>query len=155
MHLDDSEGDASFARDVIELMVHSDRAIVIDADVFSPSEYAGLIGRLRLFVASRLHSAIVATVAGVPSYVLYYVDKGRLYFEQLGLERYSAPIDSILGESAVDTIAAAIVRLDDEATAIRSHLAGQLSGMSRAIEQNFDEALAYLGDDDMATTRIH
>src|SRR5690606_18208613 len=89
MHMDASEGDAEFARSVIALMRHADRARVLAEDSFSSTEYAAVMGQLKFFVASRLHSAILATTARVPSIVLYYVDKGRLYFEQIGMSRFS------------------------------------------------------------------
>jgi polysaccharide pyruvyl transferase WcaK-like protein len=137
MHMGASEGDTEFAESVIALMKNSDRTRVVASDTFSSNEYAGIMGQLRFFVASRLHSAILATMANVPSFVLYYVDKGRLYFEQIGMQRYSAPIDSILEDGAVDRLMADLERLTSESTPVRAELTAAIATMSSALERDF------------------
>ncbi len=145
MHMDASEGDAEFADSVIALMRHGDRTRVLAADIFSSNEYAGIMGQLRFFVASRLHSAILATMANVPSFVLYYVDKGRLYFEQIGMQRYSAPIDSILEDGAVERLLDTLRSLVGESAAVRAELTAAISSMTADIEKDFDRALSEAG----------
>jgi hypothetical protein len=76
-------------------------------------------------------------MANVPSFVLYYVDKGRLYFEQIGMQRYSAPIASILEDGAVDKLIADLGRLTDEAPAVRAELTAAIGEMSVALERDF------------------
>lgn len=141
MHMEGSEGDAEFAESVIALMKHGDRTRILASDTFSSNDYAGIMGQLRFFVASRLHSAILATMANVPSYVLYYVDKGRLYFEQIGMQRYSSPIGSILDDGAVDTLVAALDRLVAESDDVRAELTTAITAMSRDIETGFADGL--------------
>lgn len=96
MHLSKDEGDEAFAQRVIEKMNYPDSAKVVTGDNLSPDDYLALIARSDWFIGSRLHSTILATVANVPSMVLYYVDKGRLFFEQLELEEFSYPIERML-----------------------------------------------------------
>lgn len=96
MHLAKDEGDEAFAQKVIEKMRYQDSAKVVKGDDLSPDDYLALIARSDWFIGSRLHSTILATVANVPSMVLYYVDKGRLFFEQLELEQFSFPIERML-----------------------------------------------------------
>lgn len=140
MHMEASEGDAAFAREVIALMRHADRTHVVEADEFSPSEYAGLMSRSRLFLASRLHSAIVATIAGVPAAVLYYVDKGRLFFEQMGQQAYSKPIEAALEPTFVDDVTAQLEALDADRDAVRAQLAQGVARMATALDADFAEA---------------
>ncbi|KIQ09250.1 hypothetical protein RU06_08110 [Curtobacterium flaccumfaciens] len=135
-----SEGDAAFAREVIALMRHADRTHVVEADEFSPSEYAGLMSRSRLFLASRLHSAIVATIAGVPAAVLYYVDKGRLFFEQMGQQAYSKPIEAALEPTFVDDVTAQLEALDADRDTVRAQLAEGVARMATALDADFAEA---------------
>lgn len=141
MHLAESEGDAAFAQSVIELMRHGERASIIAADGLSPADYAGVLGGTRFFVASRLHSAIVATMAGVPSFVLYYVDKGRLYFEQLGMQRHSAPIDAALEEDAANVLGRRVDALVAESDRVREEIAASIASMSATLVDDFTTAL--------------
>jgi polysaccharide pyruvyl transferase WcaK-like protein len=96
MHLSSDEGDEEFAKSVIAKMRFPDSAKIVIGDELSPDDYLALIARSDWFIGSRLHSTILATVANVPSMVLYYVDKGRLFFEQLGLDEFSYPIERTL-----------------------------------------------------------
>jgi polysaccharide pyruvyl transferase WcaK-like protein len=95
MHLEANEGDEQFAEKVIARMRHPEAARVVTEDL-SPDDYLALIARSDWFIGSRLHSTILACVANVPAMVLYYVDKGRLFFEQLELDEFSYPIERML-----------------------------------------------------------
>jgi len=139
MHMEASEGDAAFAREVIARMRHADRAFVVDADEFSPAEYAGLMSRSRLFIASRLHSAIVATIAGVPATVLYYVDKGRLFFEQIGMQRYARPIEQSLEPTFVEDVLASLEDLDEHRDQVVADLAAGVASMTERLQADFAE----------------
>ncbi|GAA3329797.1 hypothetical protein HP467_07975 [Curtobacterium albidum] len=140
MHMEASEGDAAFAREVIAGLRDPSRAHVVEADVFSPAEYAGLMSRSRLFIASRLHSAIVATIAGVPATVLYYVDKGRLFFEQIGMQRFARPIEAALTPSFVDDVLASLEELDRDRDRVVADLATGVERMGDALRDDFAQA---------------
>jgi len=144
MHMDASEGDDVFAEQVIALMKHKDRTRVLANDVFSSNDYAGIMASLRFFVASRLHSAILATIANVPAFVLYYVDKGRLFFEQVGMQRYSDPIEATLADDFVATHAARITTLLGEADGVRAEQRAGVASMSEALERDFAAAVAII-----------
>lgn len=78
-----------------------DAVLVLEDDTLNPAELQGVIARARLMVAFRLHAGIIATSSGVPTITYYYVDKGRLFTEQMGASAYSRPIESLLEENAI------------------------------------------------------
>jgi polysaccharide pyruvyl transferase WcaK-like protein len=141
MHSQAEEGDAAFAHEVILLMKYSDRARVLDPNVLSASQYATVMSRLRVFVASRLHSAIIATTAGVPAFALYYVDKGRVFFEQLGLAQLSAPIETLLEPDGAAQIAARVLAAGDDRRDILIWQSSAIERMSCQMDSHFALAL--------------
>jgi polysaccharide pyruvyl transferase WcaK-like protein len=143
MHVHPSEGDAQFSREVIARMTHADRAVVIDDDSYSSQELAGIMSRLSVLLASRLHSAILAATAGLPALVLYYVDKGRLFYEQLGLERLSSPIEAAAEPDAGETIAARMLALRADSRAVRKEVATSVAGMRARLAVDFATGLSY------------
>lgn len=141
MHMDASEGDAEFAEEVIALMRNGSRTRILEKDVFSSNDYAGVMSVMKFFVASRLHSAILATLATVPAFVLYYVDKGRLFFEQMGMQRYSDPIEAALAPDFVETHSARFSALIAEADEVRAEQRAGVARMSDALETDFAKAV--------------
>jgi polysaccharide pyruvyl transferase WcaK-like protein len=142
MHMDASEGDAEFAEEVIALMRNGNRTRVLADDVFSSNDYAGIMSALRMFVASRLHSAILATIATVPAFVLYYVDKGRLFFEQVGMQRFSEPIEATLPENSPALLGARLDALLADPESVRAEQRAGVASMSAALERDFAAAVA-------------
>ena len=115
MHTHPSEGDVEFAKQVIAKMKHPEIAKVVEKDNLSPDDFLALIARAEWFIGSRLHSTILATVAQVPAMVVYYVDKGRLFFEQLGLEEFSYPIKRMQEKGFPAIITRDLVKFVDDA----------------------------------------
>lgn len=145
MHVSASENDPDFAKQVVARMKNPERTTVIDGDNFSPDEYLSLIGHARFFVASRLHSAILATVANVPALCLYYVDKGRLFFEQIGQQRFSRDIKEMLKPGIVEELRAQIKQLVAEAPTVKTEQVAALEHMRGQIKADFAVALAANG----------
>ncbi|MEN9752885.1 MAG: hypothetical protein RL670_576, partial [Actinomycetota bacterium] len=142
MHVAASENDAAFANAVVAKMQHGWRTHVIVEDTLSPADFLALLGRSRFFVASRLHSAILATVAAVPAYCLYYVDKGRLFFEQLGLQEFSAKIDETLSPETAKEVTRSILKLTDISGVVRNVQVRGVQVMREAIYNDFFVLLA-------------
>jgi len=137
MHVGGGEDDPEFARQVVARMKHGERTCVIAGDDISPDDYLALIGHAKFFVASRLHSAILATVANVPAICLYYVDKGRLFFEQVGLQRFSRDIKVMQQPGIVDELAGLVAQLVTEGEAVKAQQLAALESMRGQIRDDF------------------
>ncbi|MEI6590844.1 MAG: polysaccharide pyruvyl transferase family protein [Actinomycetes bacterium] len=137
MHVATSENDQAFAKLIVAQMQHGYRAHVIEDDTFSPADFLALISLSRFFVASRLHSAILATVAQVPAFCLYYVDKGRLFFEQLGLAEFSASIDETLSQESANEVTKSIMKLTDLSGVVRNTQQRAVKSMRERIYADF------------------
>ena len=142
MHVGSGENDHEFADQVIERMKHGNRTTVIREDNISPADYLSLIGKAKFFVASRLHSAILATVANVPALCLYYVDKGRLFFEQVGMQRYSRDIKVMQQPGIVGELAAQLGQLVAEADTVKAQQRAALETMRAQIREDFIAGVA-------------
>ena len=142
MHVGGGEDDPEFARQVVARMNHGERTCVIAGDDISPDDYLALIGHAKFFVASRLHSAILATVANVPAICLYYVDKGRLFFEQVGLQRFSRDIKAMQQPGIVDELAGLVAQLVTEGEAVKAQQLAALDSMRGQIRDDFVAGIA-------------
>lgn len=114
-----SEGDDIFCDEVKSLMNRSDSTFLLESDNIPPNVYINLASKCDAFLTTRLHASILATIAGVPATNLYYVDKGRLFFEQIGQEEFSFPIEFSLEDNAVSILRKSVVRSIDNAAKIR------------------------------------
>jgi polysaccharide pyruvyl transferase WcaK-like protein len=141
MHVAASENDQGFAAEVRGRMKHSDRAYLISKDNLAPSEMVSVLSMARAFMASRLHSAILASVANVPAYCLYYVDKGRIFFEQMGLAKHSAAIATILNDGAVETLTKEINFLVANSAKVKVEMNARLAEMRAEIERDLQQAV--------------
>lgn len=141
MHVSASENDPEFARQVIAQMEYADRAYLISNDNFAPADMVSVLSMARAFMASRLHSAILASVANVPAFCLYYVDKGRIFFEQMGLAKHSASINNILNQDAVETLTREINSLIANSAQVKIEMAKRLGEMREQIERDLKQAV--------------
>ncbi|MDN4480089.1 polysaccharide pyruvyl transferase family protein [Demequina muriae] len=133
--------DPAYARELRDRAARPDRVHVLDGDELGPEALRSVIARADVMVALRLHAGIVATSVGVPTVTYYYVDKGRLYAEQLGAQEYTRPIERLLEPDALADLTAmvAAVEADGEQRA-RTH--ERIGAMREHLRDDLAAALA-------------
>lgn len=110
-------------------MKYKERARIVDKDTLSPKTFHSAIGTCKVFIGSRLHSFILATTAYVPAIILYYVDKGRIFAEQAGAQKYSLPIENVLDDKTVTHISNMITEVLKERKSINQRTRHHLNSM--------------------------
>jgi len=101
MHMDESDSD--LCRLLKDHSVNPNVVRILDKDELSPAELRTAISQAKAMVGFRLHSNIIGISAGVPSINIYYVDKGRVFFDQIKQQTFAKPIESVLSKDFVAT----------------------------------------------------
>lgn len=109
---DSTEDDSQAVREILRMMKAKDRAVVIDDDL-SPAQQAGLYGRAKLMVGTRMHSVIFALLGGAPALAVSYTHKAEGMMQMLGLADYVLRIDE-LGPAGSDAALRRLSRSGEE-----------------------------------------
>lgn len=112
---------------------------ILDEDTLSPTEVRSVMSYARAMVGFRLHSTIIATSSSVPCINYYYVDKGRVYFEQIGQKKNAFPIEDLLADDFTDTFSHTFDQLLKEREATSDTISKKLEGMRTVIRASFRE----------------
>lgn len=136
--------DTDLCARLVKRMAEPERARVIGQDVLSPCELRQLVGRARFMVALRLHAGIIATSMGVPTIIYYYVDKGRLYADQVGLSDYAGPIEDLVAPEALRQFSTRVAALLASEKAI-DDMNARLETMRADVDQAFVNAVKFRG----------
>lgn len=113
---------------------------VLDDDALSPGQIRSVYAGADVMVALRLHAGIVATSVGVPTVTYFYVDKGRLYADQVGAAGYTRPIERLLEDDALadlSTMTSAVVADAQQ----RERTAAALADMRATLREDFAAAV--------------
>lgn len=94
--------------------VHVDRAF------HTPQELLDALGGFDLVVATRMHMAILALVAGVPVFPIAYESKTRELFERLRLGHWVRDLDEVRGSSLPDDVERFLDQLPELAGPLRA-----------------------------------
>ncbi len=140
MHMSKSEDDAGFAEQIRSRLNNPGAAEIFGSDDLSPTQLLEQIGSCKIFIASRLHSAILATLARVPSICLYYVDKGRLFFEQAGQSRFARPIEVMTTKGSHRELIDLTEQLLSETEAVKQEQSQALEKMKRQLRDDLAQA---------------
>ena len=85
-----------------------------------------------LWIGTRMHSCIFATMAGVPTLPIAYEPKVRGYFELLGLEAWALDIETLEAGALLRGAERAL----DEADLLRDHMAASLPALRARSRRN-------------------
>jgi polysaccharide pyruvyl transferase WcaK-like protein len=136
-----SEGDRSFCHEVMSLMNNSSRAFNLDSEKIPPDAFINIASKCDAFLTTRLHASIMAVVAGVPTTNLYYVEKGRLFFEQINQDEFSFPIEFLLDNYAILNLSNAVERSIEISVSIRERNNNAIDIMRAKIFGGFKEVM--------------
>jgi polysaccharide pyruvyl transferase WcaK-like protein len=121
---------------------HGDMIRVLDQDSMSPLETRALVAMAEAMVGFRLHSTIVAISGGVPSINVYYVDKGRVFFDQIGQSRFALPIERVLEEGFVAEASALLDALLKDRESIKHDIERRVESLRKLVRSSFEAAFA-------------
>jgi colanic acid/amylovoran biosynthesis protein len=89
-----NDSDVGVSRRLVELLGDGLAEYVDVLDECGPEDMMDLYGAMDLFLASRMHSAILALDTGIPVIALSYQPKSRGTFDLLGLGRYVVDVET-------------------------------------------------------------
>lgn len=137
MHM--TQGDTELCRELAAAAANPDVVRVLDHDTLSPAAFRSVVGAARAMIGFRLHSNIVGISAGVPCLNVYYVDKGRVFFDQVGQAHRARPIEDALDEGFVDEVLAQLDDLLDQREAVHEEIVAATATMRSGVTDAFDD----------------
>jgi polysaccharide pyruvyl transferase WcaK-like protein len=116
---------------IVRRMKHPERAHIVRGE-YSAAELMGLLGRLDLYVSTRLHGYALAVGAGVPTIAVEFHPKMRGLAQELDIEDWVIPLKGITGAAVTAVSASILANLDASRDRVRRNLR---AATGRAIEQ--------------------
>jgi colanic acid/amylovoran biosynthesis protein len=135
------QDDRELQRDLAALLGNPEWVHSLKGD-YTPEELAGVYGRLRMTVTTRLHLGILSAIAGTPSVLIAYEkNKAHGIADMMGLSRYVVDIDTITAVELLDRVKG----LWDERVETAEQMAGRLERIRRELDRYVDLTLAGIG----------
>jgi polysaccharide pyruvyl transferase WcaK-like protein len=126
MHM--NENDTELCNYIKKHVKKSGKIRILVKDTLSPAETRSLISHAKAAVGFRLHSTIISTSCNVPSINIFYVDKGRAFFDQIDQSRFALPIEKVLDDN-----------FEQEFTQLFSKLIKEHSTIAKELELKIEE----------------
>lgn len=142
MHM--GEADTALSHDLAAAVGDGSRTCVLDRDDLGPADLRSVISSARAMVGFRLHSNIIAISSGVPSINVYYVDKGRVFFDQVGMGHYALPIERALEPDFAESVGTLLTQLLEESEDVRASLEDATARQRTSVLDAYGEALRVL-----------
>lgn len=135
MHMDES--DSELCRRLQAHAQDPSRVRVLDDDSLTPAQLRTVISRAKAMIGFRLHSNIIGISAGVPSLNIYYVDKGRVFFDQINQSQYSMPIEDTLKDDFMTSFLERFTKLEKHSRAIRQEITNATTRLRASVTTTF------------------
>ena len=81
-------------RRVLDKIDRKDRFTILEKE-YAPDELKGLLSRLDLLIAMRLHTLLIASDQSIPLIAFDYAPKLRSFMSSIGREEYLIPIEDL------------------------------------------------------------
>jgi polysaccharide pyruvyl transferase WcaK-like protein len=91
--------DIRYLKEIARHSKHPERVHVFENDEHPPERYFSILHHVDCLIATAMHDAMVATLMEKPCVNFYYEDKGREFFEAMGLLGHTAPWDCLFDDS--------------------------------------------------------
>jgi polysaccharide pyruvyl transferase WcaK-like protein len=136
MHMSE---DPELCQYLLEHVATPERVRLLSGDDYSPAELRSIMGQARVMIGFRLHSTIIATSSAVPSINLYYVDKGRVYFDQIGQSHYALPIERVLDEKFAANITLLVDTLLKKRDVVQADITKHVDQLRQSVQDAFKQ----------------
>lgn len=137
MHME--EGDNDLCRLLRDKSANPNMVRILNKDTLSPGELRTVISMAKAMVGFRLHSNIVGISAGIPSVNIYYVDKGRVFFDQIKQSAYAFPIEHVLDSTFVKDFMKLFKKVFDNRATIKKEINGATQNLRKSVASTFQE----------------
>ncbi len=141
MHM--SEGDSALCQTLAAYVNPSQKSAVLDKDILSPADIRATMAKAKTMIGFRLHSTIIAVSAGVPSITLYYVDKGRVFFDQIQQSVYALPIETTLEDGFVTRLDTMVREVVKKQSSIRKSISASTGVLRDQVVTTFQEVMRH------------
>lgn len=102
--------------------------VTVDREARTPPELLEHLAGFDAMLSTRLHGAILAACAGVPTLPIAYEFKTREVWGQLGLDEWVIDIDDVDPDGLAETVSRLLERRDEVRAQLRDSLPAQLAG---------------------------
>jgi len=137
MHMEES--DTELAELLRKHSSNPARVRILKKDTLSASELRSVIARAQAMIGFRLHSNIIGVSAGVPSVNVYYVDKGRVFFDQIGMSQYALPIEATLEDDFVTRLIDRFDAIYNDRAGVKKAINQATAKLRRQVKQSFND----------------
>lgn len=146
MYLAPWETDQEIAQSVLGHL----RARGVEAEIFEPRkslrELLVALDRMEAFIGTPMHSTILSTAMYVPTCALYYEPKGRSYFESIGAQDWTYPLERLVEQDTTFELEELIGSLWQQRASVRHELAERISARATRVAQCLERLTSFRED---------